>query len=172
MRADGASAEMDDERRAGTHRESTTFAVIAPSVSRNNVGPTDERVGAVAYPHRVADAQVRIERPLLAAREEEYVVSVDRCRRLAIRADVVPNTERSTVEDVLVLPSRITDDAADEKARDAAFRWTLRRFALWNSPTVELRETVDAYKLFWLVETPDGTVLIDSVRGDRQSLSA
>ena len=159
------------EQEDGTHRESATLAVIAPTISRRECAPTDERVGAVAYPYRVADARVCIERPLLAARHEEYAVSVDRCRRLAIRADVVPDTERRTVEDVLVLPSRLADEAADEKARDAAFRWTLRRFALWHTPTVDLRRTVDAYKLFWLAETAEGTVLIDSVRGDRQSLS-
>lgn len=161
-----------DGQRAGTHRESTTLAVIAPTIPREEVAAADERVGAIAYPYRVTNARVCIERPLLAAREEEYVVSVDRCRRLAIRADVVPSTEQRTIADVLVLPSELTDDAADEKARDAAFRWTLRRFALWNTPAVDLQRTIDAYKLFWLVETSSDTVLVDSVRGDRQLLSA
>lgn len=156
----------------GTHRDSATLPIIEPTIRRDEVGVAGERIGAVAYPYRVADAHVHIERPLLAARHEEYVVSVDRCRRLAIRADVVPNTEQRTIEDVLVLPSKLTNGAADKKARDAAFKWTLRRFALRTTPTVELRRTVDAYKLFWLVETPDGTILVDSVRNDRQPLSA
>lgn len=159
------------EHRADQRHEAATLPVIEPSVPRAEVGATDERVGAVAYPYRVAEARVRIERPLLAAREDEYVVSVDCCRRLAIRGDVVPSTTDRAIPDVLVLPAELSTDAADEKARDAAFRWTLRRFTLWNTPTVDLRRTVDAYKLFWLVETPAGTVLVDSVRGDRRRLA-
>lgn len=171
-RTDSAASEPAGEQRAGTHHESTTLAVVEPTIPRDEVGPTSERVGAVAYPYRVTNARIRIERPLLTDREDEYVISVDRCRRLAIRADTVPTSEHQLVEDVLVLPSELTDAAADKKARDAAFRWTLHRFALWNTPTVDLQQTTDAYKLFWLIETSEGTVLIDSVRGDRQLLSA
>lgn len=165
------TTESGFDRRAKTHRESATLSVIAPTIPRNEVGGGDERIGAVAYPYRVINARVRIERPFLAVREDEYVVSVDRCRQLAIRADVVPSTEHRTIEDVLVLPSELTDDAADEMARNAAFRWMRRRFALWNTPSVDLGQITDVYKLFWLTEMSEKTVLIDSVRGDRQTLT-
>lgn len=168
---DSTTPAPTDGQRAGVHHESTTIAVVEPTIHRDEVGPTDERVGAIAYPYRVANARIRINRPLLTDREDEYVISVDRCRRLAIRADTVPTTDQRTVVDVLVLPSELTDEAADEKARDAAFRWTRQQFTLWNTPTVDLQQTIDAYKLFWLTETSEGTVLIDSVRGDRQPLS-
>jgi len=38
-------------------------------------------------------------------------------------------------------------------------------------PEVELARTVDAYKLFWLVERPDGDAIIDSVNGDERPLA-
>jgi hypothetical protein len=141
--------------------------VIEPSVPRESVESAG-RVGAVAYPFRVYEAEIEVDRPLLAPRRERRVISVDRSRRLAVRADTVPETEDRRVEDVLVLPGELSPALADEKAEEAAFQWTLRRSILADAPEIEFERVVDAYKLFWLAERPDGDVLIDSVRGEER----
>lgn len=145
------------------------LVVVPPAIPREEVDSTG-RVGAVAYPYRVVDARVRMERPWVHDREDEFVASVDRSRRLAVRADAVPETERRTVDDVLVIPPEVTAEQADEMARDAVFRWTMRRYSLREAPEIALAETRDVYKLFWLAERPDGDVVVDSVDGDRRPL--
>lgn len=150
-------------------RETATLTVIPPSIPRDEIGDGG-RVGAVAYPYRVSKASVTMERPLVEDRTDEFVVSVDRSRRLAVRADVVPDTVERTVEDVLVIPPEIDDRTADAIARKSVFQWTLRRYSLNHAPTIEFDDPVEAHKLFWIVERPDGDVIVDSVRGDERPL--
>ena len=50
------------------------------------------------------------------------------------------------------------------------FKWTLRTSILGDVPEVEFAQTVDAYKLFWLAERPDGDVILDSVNGNERPL--
>jgi hypothetical protein len=149
---------------------SATIPVVPPERPRSAVESAG-RVGAVAYPYRIHRARVTVPRPLVGDRTDEFVVSVDRSRRLAVRADVVPETETRTVEDVLVLPSELTDAAADEMARQSVFDWTLRRYSLARPPDIAFERTLDAYKLFWLAERPTGDVILDSVRGEDQPLT-
>lgn len=151
-------------------RETATLTIIPPSIPRDEVGDGG-RVGAVAYPYRVSSISVTMERPLVEDRTDEFVVSVDRSRRLAVRADVVPDRVERTVEDVLVIPPEIDDRTADAIARKSVFQWTLRRYSLNHAPTIEFDETVEAHKLFWIVERPDGDVIIDSVRGEERPLN-
>ena len=156
-----------DHPLVGNRQESVELPVIEPSAPRESVESAG-RVGAVAYPFRVYEAEIEVDRPLLAPRRERRVISVDRSRRLAVRADTVPETEDRRVEDVLVLPGELSPALADEKAEEAAFQWTLRRSILADAPEIEFERVVDAYKLFWLAERPDGDVLIDSVRGEER----
>ncbi|WP_121741971.1 hypothetical protein [Natronorubrum halophilum] len=152
------------------HRKRAALTVIEPTVAREDVASTG-RVGAVAYPYRVVDAVATIERPLLSDRDIEYVVSVDRSRRLAVRADVVPETVATTLEDVLVVPAGLSDEQALEKAEDAVFKWTLRKVAVGSAPDIAFERSVDAYKLFWIGSRPDGDVIVDSVRGTETPLA-
>lgn len=152
----------------GDRHEAVDLPVIQPGVSRDSV-ESDGRVGAVAYPFRVYEAEIEVDRPLLAARKDRKVISVDRSRRLAVRADTVPEVEERRVEDVLVLPGELSPEQADEKARDAAFKWTLRSSILADAPDIEFARVVDAYKLFWLAERPAGDVIVDSVRGEERA---
>jgi len=153
----------------GRVQETATLTVIPPSIPREDVADGG-RVGAAAYPYRVSKASVTMERPFVEDRTDEFVVSVDRSRRLAVRADVVPDTVERTVEDVLVIPPEIDDRTADAIARKSVFQWTLRRYSLNHAPDIEFDDPVEAHKLFWIVERPDGDVIIDSVRGDERPL--
>lgn len=153
-----------DHPLVGDRHEAVDLPVIEPGIERESVESAG-RVGAVAYPFRVYEAEIEVDRPLLAPRVDRRVISVDRSRRLAVRADTVPEVAERRVEDVLVLPSELSPDQADEKAREAAFQWTLRGSILADAPEIEFARVVDAYKLFWLAERPGGDVIVDSVRG-------
>ncbi|MFC6763965.1 hypothetical protein [Natrinema soli] len=155
----------------GQTRERANLTVIEPTVAREDVDSTG-RVGAVAYPYRVYDAVVTVNRPIIADRDLEYVVSVDRARRLAVRADVVPETVSRTVDDVLVVPSELTDEQVREKAENALFKWTLRKIAVGSAPDVQFEQSVNAHKLFWIASRPDGDVIVDSVRGTESPLDS
>ncbi|NEU57207.1 hypothetical protein [Halorussus sp. MSC15.2] len=169
MSAETAAAEAPHAL-VGDRHESVELAVFPPAIAREEV-QSSGRVGAVAYPYRVYEAEVEVDRPLLSPRRDRRVVSVDCSRRLALRADTVPEFETRTVEDALVLPSELSPEQADEKARDAAFRWTLRTSILADVPDVEFARVADAYKLFWLAERPDGDVIIDSLDGSERQLN-
>lgn len=156
-----------DHPLVGDRHEAVDLPIIEPSVARESVD-ADGRVGAVAYPFRVYEAEIEVDRPLLAPRMDRRVISVDRSRRLAVRADTLPAVEERRVEDVLVLPGELSPDQADEKAREAAFQWTLRSSILADAPDIEFARVVDAYKLFWLAERPGGDVIVDSVRGEEK----
>ena len=151
----------------GDRHDRIELPIIPPGIPRAEVESTG-RVGAVAYPYRVYEAEIEVERPLMAPRRDRRIVSVDCSRRLAVRADQFPEVERQAVEDVLVLPAELSPEQADEKARDAVFKWTLRTSILGGVPDTEFGRVADAYKLFWLAERPGGDVIIDSVRGDER----
>lgn len=182
----------------GERHERAELSVIPPAVSREEAGesgpesdPSDERsvdarrpddgnaigdragaarVGAVAYPYCIYEAEVTIPRRFTDDRTERYVASVDRSRRLALRADAVPAVETRTVEDALVLPAELSEEASRERARESVLQWTLRRFSLSTPPDIEFVSDAVGYKLFWLVERPDGDVIVDSVRGTEDPL--
>ena len=156
-----------DHPLVGDRHEAVDLPVIEPSVARESVDSSG-RVGAVAYPFRVYETEIEVGRPLLAPRKDRRVISVDRSRRLAVRADTLPEVAEKRVEDVLVLPGELSPEQADEKAEEAAFQWTLRGSILAEAPEIEFEAVVDAYKLFWLAERPDGDVIIDSVRDDQR----
>ncbi|NHX35177.1 MULTISPECIES: hypothetical protein [Halolamina] len=156
-----------DHPLVGDRHEAVDLPVIEPGISRDSV-ESDGRVGAVAYPFRVYEAEIEVDRPLLAPRTDRRVISVDRSRRLAVRADTLPEVEERHVKDVLVLPGELSPDQADEKAREAAFQWTLRGSILADAPEIEFANVVEAYKLFWLADRPGGDVIVDSVRGEER----
>ncbi|ELY63269.1 hypothetical protein C489_19426 [Natrinema versiforme JCM 10478] len=87
-----------------------------------------------------------------------------------MRADVVPETVSRTVDDVLVVPSELTDEQVREKAENALFKWTLRKIAVGSTPDVQFEQAVTAHKLFWIASRPDGDVIVDSVRGTESPL--
>lgn len=147
----------------------TELTVIPPAIERDEVEASG-RVGVVAYPYRVYRGTATMERPFVGDRTAEYVVSLDRSRRLTLRADHYPEVETRTVADALVLPVEVTAEQADAMARDAVFKWTLRTYSVNSAPTIELSEPVDAFKLFWLAERPGGDAIVDSVRGDERPL--
>lgn len=157
------------DRLVGTRHEHADLSVIPPSIARDEV-ESSGAVGAVAYPYRIYEVSVTIPRRFFGDRIQGYVVSVDRARRLAVRADTLPESDPQTVEDVLVVPSELSADQADEKAREAVFGWCLRRFSMGEPPEIEIGRAVDAHKLFWLADRPDGDVIIDSVRGSEEPL--
>ncbi|MFB6266317.1 MAG: hypothetical protein ABEI31_01555 [Halodesulfurarchaeum sp.] len=150
-------------------RDRVELAVIPPAIEREELD-ADGRVGAVAYPYIVYDATVTLERPFVSDRTTSYVVSVDRSRRLALRADTFPEREHRTLEDVLVLPDELTEREAETLARDSVFKWTLRTFSVNHAPDIELTRSRSAHKLFWIVDGPDGEEIVDSVRGERRPL--
>ncbi|MFC7045620.1 hypothetical protein ACFQH6_09570 [Halobacteriaceae archaeon GCM10025711] len=117
---------------SGAVRETAELPVIPPSIPRDDVA-SDGRVGAVAYPYRAIEATIAMERLFLSDREDTFFVSVDRSRRIALRADSFPETESMAVEDVLVLPVEVDDEQTDEMARESVFKWTLRKYSL-NKP--------------------------------------
>lgn len=164
------SANAADSPATGDHRDHAQLTVIPPSIPRDDVESTG-RVGTIAYPYRVYEARVTVERPLIHDSEFTYVATVDRSRRLVVRADTFPETETREVSDVLVIPSELTDDETKTKARESVFKWTLRKFSLGSPPEIEFERTADAYKLFWLAERPGGDVVIDSVRGTEEPLN-
>ncbi|MBP2252642.1 hypothetical protein J2754_002988 [Halarchaeum solikamskense] len=166
-----AAEPTDDapDPRTGTRRASATLDVIPPHVERGDVD-ADGRVGAVAYPYRVYEANATIERAFLPEREVSYVASVDRARNLVLRADTVPDVESHDVDDVLVLPADLPAELCRERAHDTVFEWTARKFALGSAPDVDLGRGVDARKLFWLAERDDDDVIVDSVTGDESRL--
>lgn len=152
----------------GEGRECAGLAVIPPAVSRKESGTG--RVGAVAYPYRVYEAAVTMTRPFLSDHTDRFIASVDRSRRLVVRADTFPDVETRNIEDVLVLPAELSDEQSRKKARESVFQWTLRRYSLNDAPDIEFVREVDAYKLFWIAEHPEGDVLVDSIRGDEDPL--
>ncbi|WP_254544023.1 hypothetical protein [Halomarina pelagica] len=164
-----ATGAVDATGASGTRHEVVDLDVIPPAVAREDVESTG-RVGCVAYPYRVYDAESSMDRPVLGERVASYVVSVDRVRRLALRADVFPTVEARAVEDALVLPTGLTDEQARERAREAVFKWTLRKYSPLDPPEIAFARHADAYKLFWLAEREGGDVLVDSVRGDERPL--
>lgn len=151
------------------HITEATLRIVPPAISREEVDP-DGRVGAVAYPYFIAETVVRIPRTFITDRTERYVVSVDRSRRLTVKADVFPETHSETVEDVLVLPAELTSEQATELARHNVFRWTLRRYAIGSAPEIEFDRTVETYKLFWLAEHDGSDEIVDSLRGSTRPL--
>ncbi|MFC4357372.1 hypothetical protein ACFO0N_05340 [Halobium salinum] len=153
----------------GRRRETATLSVIPPAVPREAVESTG-RVGAVAYPYRVYDAAVSIDRAFMSPRRTRFVASVDRSRRLVVRADTFPEVEERTVEDVLVLPSELSAEVCLERAEKSVFQWTLRKFSTNDAPDIEMERTADVYKLFWLARRPEGDVIVDSVRGSESPL--
>jgi len=157
------------EKARGTDTEPVSLPVVDPSIERDAVESAG-RVGAVAYPYRVVETTVRVPRPVLSDREDSYVVSVDRTRRLALRADEMPSVDRQSIRDVLVVDPVLDGARSTEKAREAAFEWTLRTHSPGKPPTVAVESTVDAHKLFWLAERPEGDVIVDSVRGTERPL--
>lgn len=165
MTADGA------ERYAAAGRwERAELSVIRPAIERADV-ESRGRVGAVAYPYRVYRATASLPRAFMSARDVDYVVSVDRSRRLAVRADVFPEIGERTLSDVLELPSELTDEQADEKARESVFQWALRKYSPNAAPEIEFDRVEEAYKLFWIVEREGGDVIVDSVRGTEEPFS-
>ncbi|WP_224449404.1 hypothetical protein [Haloprofundus salilacus] len=163
------AAPVFDDRTAVGRVERADLPVVSPAVSREEI-ESDGRVGVVAYPYRVYETRVTMARPLLGDRVATVTASVDRSRRVALRADEFPEVETQTVTDALVLPAELSSAACDEEAREAAFKWTLRKFSLSRAPDIEFERVVDAYKLFWLAERDDGDVVVDSVRGTERSL--
>ncbi|ADJ16120.1 hypothetical protein [Halalkalicoccus jeotgali] len=157
------------DRLVGERRERADLSVIPPAIAREEVD-SGGAVGAVAYPYRIYEMSVTVPRRFFGGRTEAYVVGVDRTRRLAVRADTVPDPETRPVEDVLVVPAELSPSAADEKAREAVFGWCLRRFSMGNAPEISIESVVEADKLFWLAERPDGDAIVDSVRGSEQPL--
>lgn len=152
----------------GERHERAELAVIPPEISRDDAGTG--RVGAVAYPYRVYEAEVTIERPFMSDHTDRFVASVDHSRRLVVRADGVPDVESQTIEDVLVLPTELSGEQSQAKARHSVLQWALRRYSLSDAPDIEFARNVDGYKLFWLAERPEGGVIIDSVRGAEDPL--
>ncbi|MGB9962287.1 hypothetical protein ACOZ32_08780 [Halobacterium sp. MBLA0001] len=157
----------DDDQRI---RERATLDVIAPAISRDEVAATG-RVGAVAYPYLVYRATATISRRFLGDRDTEYVVSLDRARRLPLRADTHPETTTRTLADVLVVPPAVDREQSRALARDAVFKWTLRSYSLGAAPEIELSAPVAAHKLFWLATRDGGDVIVDSVTGDERPLA-
>lgn len=147
--------------------KSVGLPVIRPSIRPPDIDTTG-RIGAVAYPYTIYRTAVTIPRPLIHDRETSFVVSVDRSRRLAIRADVVPEVEQYTFEEVLRIPSELSDDQVEDKARDTVFHWVLRKYSLHSVPEIEFEEQIDAFKVFWVVEQDGDDLLIDSVRGNEE----
>lgn len=160
---------VDGQEQSEAVRRTETLSVIEPGIPRDEVD-TDGRVGAVAYPYRAYRGRATISPRFLDDRTVEYVVTVDRSRRLTLRADTFPEPVNRTVDDVLVLPSEVTPAQCDELANDAVFKWTLRKFAVSSAPDIEIEEPVDVYKLFWLVEREGRDVIVDSVDGTERPL--
>jgi hypothetical protein len=150
-------------------RETATLSVIEPGVDRDAV-EADGRVGAVAYPYRAYRGRATMSRPFMDDRVEEYVVTVDRSRRLTLRADTYPEPVTRTIDDVLKLPSEVTAAQCHEMASDAVFKWTLRSFSLSSTPDIDIEDPLDVYKLFWIVERDGSDVIVDSVDGTERAL--
>lgn len=70
-----------------------------------------------------------------------------------------------------MVPSELSAEEADDRARETVFGWCLRRFSLGKPPEIALTRVVDAHKLFWLAERPNGDAIVDSVRGTEEPLS-
>ncbi|MGM0397596.1 MAG: hypothetical protein ACQEQY_01250 [Halobacteriota archaeon] len=160
---------VDGQGREDPVRGAATLSVIEPGVPRDEVD-ADGRVGAVAYPYRAYRGRATISPPLLDDRVEEYVVTVDRSRRLTLRADTFPEPVTRTVDDVLVLPAEVSPAQCDELAEDAVFKWTLRKFAVGSTPDIAVEDPIDVYKLFWIVEREGRDVIVDSVDGTERAL--
>lgn len=157
------------DRLVGRRHERADLSVIPPSIARDEVDSSGA-VGAIAYPHRIYEVSVTIPRRFFGDRTEEYVVGVDRARRLAVRADTVPETDTRTVRDVLVVPAELSAEQADEKVRETVFGWCLRRFTMGAPPEIAIDSVVDVHKLFWLAARPEGDAIVDSVRGSAEPL--
>ena len=142
--------------------------VVAPSVDREAVTSNGD-VGVVAYPYRFYEGSATISRSIVSDRTEDYVVAIDRSRRLTLRADTVPETESLQFENVLVIPKEITDTECREMAEQAVFEWTMRSSLLHSNPAIELDAPLDVYKLFWLAERESGDVIVDSVDGTERA---
>ena len=149
---------------SGVPDETVDLRIVEPSVDREAVQSTGS-VGAVAYPYRFYQGTATISRPFLDDRQEEYVVAVDRSRRLTLRADTVPDEVDRQFDDVLVLPKEVSDSHCRDMAEEAVFEWTMRSSMLHGSPEINLGEPRDVYKLFWLAERDAGDVIVDSVDG-------
>lgn len=155
-------------REDGVH-ETATLRVIEPAIERSEVDSAG-RVGAVAYPYRTFRASATMSRPFMDDRVSEYVVTIDRSRRIALRADTYPDPVERTVDDLMRLPIEVGDEQCLEMARDAIFKWTLRSVGMRSAPDISVDDPIDVYKLFWIADRQDGDVLIDSVRGTTRRL--
>lgn len=151
-------------REAGDLEAPIDLEIVEPNVDRDAVDSTGD-VGVVATPYRFYRGTVTISRSLVTDRQDEYVVAVDQSRRLALRADTVPDAVSRHLEDGLVLPSEVTDADCRAMAEQTVFEWAMRSSMLHSSPEIELGPPRDVYKLFWLAEREEGDVIVDSVDG-------
>ncbi len=169
--AENTTVDAEQSVITGEHHEHAELSVFPPAITREMVTTESSgRVIAVAYPHRVYETETEVDRPFMSSHTDDHVVSVDCSRRLSVRADLFPETNTKTISDVIVLPNELSTQQADEKARNQTFEWTLRTSILADVPETEITRVTDAYKLFWVVERPDGDVIIDSVRGTERLL--
>ncbi len=150
---------------------SRSLGIVEPSISRTAVKDSpDEPVIAVAYPHQCFDVTTTIERPVGSSAQNERIVAVDTVRSIPLRADSVPEFTTESVDEVVVMRPSITDNRATEIAKDATFRWAMRKTVLLDTPEIEIKRQTGGYKLYWLVERNGELIAIDSVRGTQRSL--
>jgi hypothetical protein len=171
MTVDLDSSPPDIEAADKPDTVSETLSVIEPRVGRDDLD-SDGKVGIVANPYQVYRGKATVSRYFLEDRVEDYVVSVDQSRRLALRADTYPTTETRRFGDLLKLPAEVTTDQCRDMARESIFKWTLRTLSLSSSPDIEVTDPLSVHKLFWIIESDGKELIVDSVDGTERELKA
>ncbi len=117
----------------------------------------------VLYPLRFYRLRVALRRLLGEPRVVELYVMVDRVRAKGFVADGYPETVEMTGVEI---PARAGDEASERIARRTALYWAMRKYRIGLAPEIEVLDTLDVYKAFWIVEEPGGRrVIVDSVTG-------
>ncbi len=119
------------------------------------------------YPYTIYRIEVHVKRPLKPPRIFQLIITVDRFRAKGFISDIMP--ELIDAEGITI-PARLNDEQADKVARRTALYYTLKKWRVGIAPDIIIREKVDVYKVFWLIQQGNKKVLVDSISGDWEEL--
>ncbi len=129
-----------------------------------------EIVTKVYYPYTFFKFLLEVRKLLRQPVRVNAYVLVDMARNRAYSADSVPDIEEGEVDESLVVPSRIGIKEAERIARRFLAYYAMRVWKAFLPPKIEVKEVVQAYKIYLIIRLGDNTYLFDTLYGDVELL--
>lgn len=121
------------------------------------------------YPYFYFKAECRM--PFLYGRKKFTVNSmVDACSGHAATADLF-GAERKIVHQQELLTKKIKIEAAQIQAKHYVIDHLNRKFKALNNYNISMEAKGETYKLFWVLEYTNQSIVIDSITGDFEALN-